>query len=273
MAQRKCKSCKHKVSTRAKKCPQCGHPYPTSGCFSVFMLFAIAIGVVWALGLFNPDTYEENKNKANNPPPVIASLVENHIVVGKVGNKEWNQMTIYLNGTPQLFKSTYKWEGKAPVIDGSFAIPLTEFLKGSTRFNPYAEAAVEVWIGGGGFDFIKIPLLENNEATNLATTLRALDEPVSTEEQSNPISKDEELSDSVNVPDWVDEQEWTDVQGRKMTAALVNVVEDISEVKKSYLCVFRKPNGQTYEYPVLKLSQPDRIFIKELMEKKGLLDK
>ena len=75
-------------------------------------------------------------------------------------------------------------------------------------------------------------------------------------------------------PDWISLREWTDIKGRKMEAAVVYVQEKINEnnFKREYFCIFRKPNGEKHEYPVLNLSKPDRLFIKELMTKKGLLE-
>lgn len=60
-------------------------------------------------------------------------------------------MEIYINDSPPF---TYHASSVVPDVGESVSIPLNEFVKKSgERFNPFATAVTEVWIGGGTYDY------------------------------------------------------------------------------------------------------------------------
>jgi hypothetical protein len=88
---------------------------------------------------------------ARGTPHVRVGANDVVLRVTNESTQDWNEMVIYLNGRPPF---TYKWEGRAPAIGESTTIPLREFAKDNgERFDGYRMKVLEVWIGGGGYDY------------------------------------------------------------------------------------------------------------------------
>ena len=70
----------------------------------------------------------------------------------------------------------------------------------------------------------------------------------------------------IEPTDLIAERDWTDTQGRKLKASLIDALR---RVDGSYYGKFRKPDGTEFEYDVLKLSKPDRALIKKVLVQEG----
>ncbi len=68
--------------------------------------------------------------------------------------------------------------------------------------------------------------------------------------------------------DLILEREWEDLKGRKLQAALKEVTKNESG---AYIGHFRRPNGEEFEYAILKLSRSDRELIKNTMIREKLI--
>ena len=70
----------------------------------------------------------------------------------------------------------------------------------------------------------------------------------------------------IEPTDLIAERDWTDLQGRKLKATLVDAFR---RADGSYYGKFRKPDGTEFEYDVLKLSKTDRAMIKKVLVQEG----
>ena len=73
MALVECKECGHRVSSRARTCPDCGIDDPgisESGCLSTILQFVILVAIIWGIsygcetknwGISNLDSIEKNR--------------------------------------------------------------------------------------------------------------------------------------------------------------------------------------------------------------------
>lgn len=149
---KKCKDCGHQVSKRAEKCPHCGAKIAQTigvlgGCFVITIAFFIiaAIG-----GAFIPDATNFPQS-AGRAPSVKIFITSSHLTIQNNEKTEWSGGTVYINGQPPF---TYRYGLPTIKTGKSISIPLNEFIKkNGARFNPYMHKVVEVWVGGGGYDY------------------------------------------------------------------------------------------------------------------------
>jgi hypothetical protein len=60
-------------------------------------------------------------------------------------------ITVYLNSAPPF---AYKAERPAPAVGETVLIPLSDFVKDGSRFDPRTHAVSEAWVGGAGYDYV-----------------------------------------------------------------------------------------------------------------------
>ncbi len=66
-----------------------------------------------------------------------------------------------------------------------------------------------------------------------------------------------EAGEAAALPDALEgEREWTDVEGRRMRAALVKFADETKRV-----AVLKRSDGRVFEFPVERLSEKDRAFL------------
>jgi hypothetical protein len=159
-----CKECNHEVSSKAVTCPNCGNPIKNvvksdikKGIALGLVVVAVGLGILGGFAyMISADSSEsgggsvssENYNLVN----VSIQRTSTSLIIENIDTQNWSEMKIYLNGSPPwCYKATFR----APVPGKTVIIPLSEFAKGSKRFDPRTQAADWLMIGGGGFDFRK----------------------------------------------------------------------------------------------------------------------
>ena len=70
----------------------------------------------------------------------------------------------------------------------------------------------------------------------------------------------------IEPADLIAERDWTDIQGRTLTASLIDALK---RPDGSYYGKFRKADDSEFEYDIVKLSIPDRALIKKALLDKG----
>ncbi len=143
MARAGCPECGHKVSMKARACPACGHPFKSksdAGCGCLAVLFVIA-AVLWVV-------YQSDR--AGTGPEEDVSLrgevllSPSTLTLRNRDSFAWKQVRIHLN----LSASDTTYEFRTPEIGAGqrVQVPLSDFLDGSRRFNPLAEAVLTVYV-------------------------------------------------------------------------------------------------------------------------------
>ena len=89
---------------------------------------------------------------------------------------------------------------------------------------------------------------------------------VNNDDQSDVTNEPEGELPEIEPTDLIAERDWTDIQGRTLTASLIDALK---RPDGSYYGKFRRPDGSEFEYDVLKLSKPDRARIKNALVEAG----
>jgi hypothetical protein len=92
------------------------------------------------------------------------------------------------------------------------------------------------------------------------------DPNVNNDGQSDVTNEPEGELPEIEPTDLIAERDWTDIQGRTLTASLIDALK---RPDGSYYGKFRRPDGSEFEYDVLKLSKPDRARIKNALIQAG----
>ena len=159
MAMTKCKECNNLISDQAATCPACGVSLRVKQSFGVRVLcwslkcafwLGLIIFICWLAGTGAPQPGEDRAARTMNVGVSVGHTfieIQNDAVPGLAGQLA----TLYLNATPP---NGWKASCILPVPGSPTRMPLSDFItRDGERFNPYARAVTEVWIGGNGYDF------------------------------------------------------------------------------------------------------------------------
>ncbi len=153
MSMVRCKECKAEISSKAASCPKCGAPRKKKssgvGCLVALILSA---AVVWIIA---ESSDLGTSSKPKKTMAVSVSWGNTTLQVKNTGTPDiaGKSVVVYVNGMPPF---TYKSVCAGPAVGESVQVPLNSFVKrDGTRFNPYAHAVTEAWIGGSGYDYVQ----------------------------------------------------------------------------------------------------------------------
>jgi len=127
---------------------------PKTGCLTQFvaaLLILFLLGFI--VSLFNSASDSSRSNNTPSRGTVKANIrcTDTSIIIQNKDSTAWSDITVYLNGTPPF---TYRANLGAFSPGETREFPLNEFAKkNGERFNPFGMKVVQVWIGGGGFDY------------------------------------------------------------------------------------------------------------------------
>jgi len=117
--------------------------------------------IVVILGAILVTAYCLMEIKEPTPAPHVSKTVHAGVYPGdltlRIVNEDtnaWPPLRVYLNGSPL---QTYGVTIPALKPGDTLTVPLSDFAKeNGDRFNPSAAKVVVIWIGGNGFDFVKL---------------------------------------------------------------------------------------------------------------------
>ena len=143
-----CRECGHKVSSEANSCPSCGAPSPKRSGISRPVL---VLGIIALVMLLIIAVSQQNSSSPGKPAvKAQAALTRSAVVITNLDDFTWPGVTLYLNGTPlDGYKVVYDQE--VPPHQ-EISVPLTEFVHGDRRFNPFERKPTQIMIWVQGHD-------------------------------------------------------------------------------------------------------------------------
>ncbi len=150
-----CQFCAEDIQDAAVVCKHCGRDLAPAAPVRkksrtplVLGLLAVIVVMIVVSRATAPPTPPSKTLNASVSWSAVALQVKNSdpAAVGQ-------ELIIYINGTPPF---AYRADSRVPAVGESVHLPLSRFVKkNGDRFNPLQKAVTEVWVGGGGYDYVR----------------------------------------------------------------------------------------------------------------------
>jgi ribosomal protein L40E len=149
-----CKHCGAEISKEADACPKCGGITRRRSKKFWRFIGGVAIGIIGLLviGSVLSSIESESRPPSKNIQASLSTMGDDYLMIRNTGSEDWLSVDVYINGMPPFtYRTTIELEaGK------SGKVSLRDFSKkNGERFNPDTHRVVEVWIGGGGYNYQK----------------------------------------------------------------------------------------------------------------------
>jgi hypothetical protein len=128
-----------------------------TGCLTQIIAGLLVLGLIgFIISLVNTPLDSTPTQKGKPTVNAEIEMLSDGVLISNKDSNSWKTVNVYVNSDPP-FGYGCRLDDVKPLE--SKAIPLTEFVKeNGERFNPEANKALFLWIGGGDYDYEKFEI-------------------------------------------------------------------------------------------------------------------